>query len=440
MKIRLVIGLAAGLVVLIAALVLFRDPTPPQLTVTPESGEVGATRPMVLELADPGSGLKKLSVVAVQGGISYPLLERDYAAGTNQAREELRLDHKELRDGPLELRFTLSDRSLFRFGAGNRLERTLTLTFDGRPPQLALLSDRIYLNQGGSALVAFGVDEAVSRAGVAIAELFFPAHGQKDGRYLSLFAWPWFLDPGEATAQLLVVDQAGNERRQNLPLTVKPKPLPSATINLSQGFLSSKMPEFQSTFPETTDPLQLYLRVNRELRKTNDGQIMQLAAQTAPQPLWQGSFLRQPRAANREPFGARRSYLYQGEPVDEQVHLGIDLASLAQAPVPAANAGVVAFAADLGIYGQCVILDHGLGLQSLYGHLSQIAVQVGARVAKGEVLGRTGSSGLAGGDHLHFGMMVAGLPVNPVEWWDSGWVGNNIEPRLGAATPATGGN
>lgn len=440
MNIRLAVGLAAALALLIVAALLLSDFTPPQLGLTPDSGEVGATRPLVLELADGGSGLQHLSVVALQGGIRYPLLSRDYPEGTTQVREELRLEHKDLRDGPLELQLTLSDRSLLRFGAGNRLERTLKFDFDGKPPQLSLLSDRIYVNQGGSGLVAFRVDEPLSRAGVSLGELFFPAHLQADGRYLGLFSWPYFLPPGEASAQLLVVDTAGNERRMNLPLQAKAKTLPEATINLSAGFLNAKMPEFKSTFPETTDLLQLYLRVNRELRKTNDRQILELATQTAAQPLWQGSFLRQPRAANREPYGARRSYIYQGQPVDEQIHLGVDLASLAQAPVPAANAGVVVFAADLGIYGQCVILDHGLGLQSLYGHLSQIAVQSGENVAKGQVLGRTGSTGLAGGDHLHFGLMVAGLPVNPVEWWDGGWVANNIEPRLGAATPAAGGN
>lgn len=437
MNIRLVIGLAVALAVLLLTVFLLGDSTPPLLSITPDAGEVGATRPLLLELADPGSGLKNLTVVAVQGGIRYPLLSRDYPEGTKQIREELRLEHKDLRDGPLELHMNLSDRSRFRFGAGNRLERTLNLDFDGKPPQLSLLSDRIYINQGGSGLVAFRVDEPLSRAGVSIGELFFPAYEKAGGSYLGLFSWPWHLPPGEAAAQLLVVDSAGNERRQSLPLQVKAKPLPEASINLSQGFLNAKMPEFQSTFPETTDLLQLYLRVNRELRKTNDTQLLELAAKTASQPLWQGSFLRQPRAANREPFGARRSYLYEGAQVDEQIHLGVDLASLAQAPVPAANSGVVVFAGDLGIYGLCVVLDHGLGLQSLYGHLSQMAVQSGESVERGQILGRTGSTGLAGGDHLHFGMMMAGLAVTPVEWWDSSWVGNNIEPRLSAVKPAT---
>jgi murein DD-endopeptidase MepM/ murein hydrolase activator NlpD len=123
-------------------------------------------------------------------------------------------------------------------------------------------------------------------------------------------------------------------------------------------------------------------------------------------------------------------YVYRGEVVDEQTHLGIDLASVARAQVPAANAGHVVYADWLGIYGQVVIIDHGLGLQTLYAHLSQIQVQQGDRVTKGQIIGRTGSTGLAGGDHLHFGMVISGVPVNPVEWWDASWLSNNISAKL----------
>jgi murein DD-endopeptidase MepM/ murein hydrolase activator NlpD len=146
--------------------------------------------------------------------------------------------------------------------------------------------------------------------------------------------------------------------------------------------------------------------------------------------LWSGRFLRQPNASREAQFGTHRKYVYQGEVIDEQTHLGVDLASTARAEVPAANAGRVVFADWLGIYGQVVIIDHGLGLQSLYAHLSQMGVQTGDTVEKGQIIGRTGVTGLAGGDHLHFGMLVSGLPVNPREWWDESWITNNILPKL----------
>ena len=112
------------------------------------------------------------------------------------------------------------------------------------------------------------------------------------------------------------------------------------------------------------------------------------------------------------------------------MHLGFDLASFANTPVLAANRGKVLFAGDLGIYGNCVVIDHGLGVQSLYGHLSSIAVKVGDVVAKEQELGKSGMTGLAGGDHLHFTMLVNGQMVNPIEWWDEHWIQDRVLRKL----------
>jgi murein DD-endopeptidase MepM/ murein hydrolase activator NlpD len=143
--------------------------------------------------------------------------------------------------------------------------------------------------------------------------------------------------------------------------------------------------------------------------------------------------LRLPGAANRAGFADRRRYVYKGKQVDRQVHLGIDLASLANASVPAANGGKVVLADTLGIYGQTVILDHGFGLFSMYAHLSHIGVSQGQSVSRGDTIGKTGTSGLAGGDHLHFSMLVHGTFVNPLEWWDARWIDHNITSKIAAA-------
>ena len=111
-------------------------------------------------------------------------------------------------------------------------------------------------------------------------------------------------------------------------------------------------------------------------------------------------------------FADHRTYFYENKEIDQQVHLGFDLAVTSAVPVVAANKGRVVNADFLGIYGNCVILDHGMGVQSLYAHLSSIDVKVGDTVEKGQTLGRSGMTGLAGGDHLHFTMLVNGHPVN----------------------------
>jgi murein DD-endopeptidase MepM/ murein hydrolase activator NlpD len=104
-------------------------------------------------------------------------------------------------------------------------------------------------------------------------------------------------------------------------------------------------------------------------------------------------------------------------------------------PVVAANDGKVIYAGDLGIYGNCVVLDHGYGLQSIYAHLSQIGVTSGDLVKKHQPIGNSGATGLAGGDHLHYSMQVDGVQVNPIEWWDGKWIRDRILSKLPSATP-----
>ena len=91
-----------------------------------------------------------------------------------------------------------------------------------------------------------------------------------------------------------------------------------------------------------------------------------------------------------------------------------------------------------GIYGNTVVIDHGYGLMSLYGHLSSIAVEPGQQVDRAQQIGRSGATGLAGGDHLHFTMLLQGLPVNPREWWDAHWLHDRLKLKLGDAFPFDG--
>jgi murein DD-endopeptidase MepM/ murein hydrolase activator NlpD len=137
-------------------------------------------------------------------------------------------------------------------------------------------------------------------------------------------------------------------------------------------------------------------------------------------------------------FADHRTYIYKGKDVDQQVHLGFDLASYAGTPIVASNRGKVLFAEELGIYGNTVIIDHGMGVQSLYAHLSSIEVKPNDMVEKEQQLGRSGMTGMAGGDHLHFTMLVNGQMVNPVEWWDSHWIEDRILRKLrDAGAPKT---
>ncbi len=129
-------------------------------------------------------------------------------------------------------------------------------------------------------------------------------------------------------------------------------------------------------------------------------------------------------------FGERRSYFFEGKHISSATHYGYDLASTSKAPITSAGGGRVVFAGRLGIYGNCVLIDHGSGLSTLYGHLTRIDVKQGDRVEQDQPLGVSGATGLAGGDHLHFAVLVGGVYVDPIEWWDAKWVASHIHVAL----------
>jgi murein DD-endopeptidase MepM/ murein hydrolase activator NlpD len=176
--------------------------------------------------------------------------------------------------------------------------------------------------------------------------------------------------------------------------------------------------------------LPAFLRINGELRKMNTQQIADFAKKTSPERQWAETFVQLGNSQVEASFADHRTYLYKGKEVDQQTHLGFDLAVTAHVPVVAANSGTVLNASWLGIYGNCVVIDHGMGVQSLYGHLQSFDVKVGDKVTRGQTIGRSGLTGLAGGDHLHFTLLVGGQMVNPVEWWDAHWIADRVERKL----------
>src|SRR5262249_31348500 len=146
------------------------------------------------------------------------------------------------------------------------------------------------------------------------------------------------------------------------------------------------------------DKVQRFVRINTQMRADNQKTIEQLATHSEERFLWSGPFRQMENSKVESQFCDYRTYTYEGKTIDQAVHLGFDLASLAHAPIVAANDGKVVHTGRLGIFGNCVILDHGYGLQSLYAHMSEIAVKPGDMVKKGQALGKSGSTGLAGGD------------------------------------------
>lgn len=426
--------------VLFAALVgggyfYFRDTKSPHVQLTPSSGPTSSKHPPVLKLSDSGSGLRKVTVTLTQGEKTFDVLSREFPEGTLEQSEPLPLQQLGIKDGPAQVRVVAVDRSIFPLGSGSTSDQTFSFDFDNKAPIISPLSRAHNLTKGGAGLVTYTLSEPVTKTGVVVGDRFFPGYPQDSGVYAALFAYPWDMPTGQFVPKIVAVDVAGNERLTGIYYHTSAKPFRERQIEISRQFLEAKMPPFEEHFPNTTDPLDIFLKVNSELRKKNVGRLADFARETSSTPLWQGAFAGQPKAATLALFADHRTYFYEGREIDRQTHLGIDLASTAQIGILAGNHGRVVYADDLGIYGLCVVIDHGLGLQTLYGHLSRIGVTVGQQVAKGDVIGNSGATGMAGGDHLHYETIIAGLSVQPIEWWDASWIANNITEKL-KLTPA----
>lgn len=407
----------------------FHDTDAPLAELSPNSGSITKKTPITLSLSDEASMLASVTVTLIQEGKSIEILSKEYPENTATALEAIDLSKQFLKDGPLTLQINRRDRAIYHLGEGNSATTSYQLIRDTRPPVISVLSRAHNLTVGGSGLVVYSIGERVVNSGVQIGDHFFPGHQQVSGDYQCLFSFPYDTDP-EAIPRVIASDEAGNKGVGGFYYHLNQPKRKVDQINIDDRFLKSKMPQFQDLFPQAETPLEVFLSVNRSLRPKNRAWLSDVAELTADTFEWSQSFLRQPGAATRATFGDRRHYIYQGKEIDQQTHLGIDLASIARAEVPATNSGTVVYTDFMGIYGQCIIVDHGLGLQTLYAHLSAMNVEVGDMVDRGQIIGRTGATGLAGGDHLHYGIIVGGVPVNPIEWWDKNWVRNNITSKL----------
>jgi murein DD-endopeptidase MepM/ murein hydrolase activator NlpD len=422
----LLIGLVAG------GIFYFRDTEPPLISLTPGDGPISAKTSMNLSLEDAMTGLREMTVTAIQGDKRVILDKQTFPPETSSYQAELSLKGKKFKDGPFQIEVSATDQAVYHLGEGNQSLQTFQLTYDTRAPIISILSKAHNFTKGGSGLVLYQLSEDVTKHGVIVGDRFFPGYQQDSGEYASLLAFPFDLKESKFVPRVVAVDLAGNERQAGIYYHTKNKNFRKRKINLSDNFLQQKTPEFEALVPEVVEPIDIFLYVNGEVRKQNREKMVELSKQTSPTPLWEGAFLQQPNSSVLALFADYRDYYYKGKKIDKAVHLGYDLASVARAEIPAANAGEVMFADYLGIYGQCVVVDHGLGLQTLYAHMSQLDVQPGDQVIKGQIIGRSGATGMAGGDHLHFGTFVSGLPVEPKEWWDGHWIKDNISAKFDA--------
>ena len=405
---------------------------------------------MSLNVTDHKTGLRRIMVSIMQKGRENVLLEKQYESldflglfsDSKTTIDTFTIPVQSwkygMKDGEAIIRVMVSDNSWRGWNKGNISYIEKKVIIDSKPPKLSILTKRHNIQRGGTALVIYRLFEENIKSGVKVGDNFFPGHPnlfENKNIYTAFFALNHMQGPG---TQISVVaeDMAGNVTKRGFYHYIKDKKFKTDTLNISDRFLERKMPDFDvgtknGSFQEYKNPLlKKFLYINGQVRKNNVEKILSIPKITENKKYWDGRFLRLRGSARRAGFADRRIYKYKGKEIDRAVHLGIDLASTSNAPVKAANSGRVIFAQFVGIFGNTVIIDHGLGLCSLYSHLNEISVNKGDMVKRGDDIGFTGMTGLAGGDHLHFSMIVHNVFVNPVEWWDGSWIKNNITSKI----------
>ncbi len=398
---------------------------------------IGQSNEILVEVDAP-HGVKAFSATVEQNGQSAVVYQDKtktkqrvgaytFSAGQKQASF--------LKEGTARLVMRASSNDLR--GATGELAQDVQVVL--RPPTISADGLQHYINQGGAELVTLELGGNWTDAGVHVANYSagsFAMPGQPDSsnHRFSLFPFPWDVSP-DTSPVAFARNGAGSEVTASFWTKVFPKKFRRSTIVVTDKNLQKVVGELDPN--GTGSLLDRFVRLNRDMRRANAQTIYELRSNTEHKILWSGPFI--PVKGARESFFAdQRSYIYNGKTFDEQVHLGYDLAQTMNSPVKSANSGKVIYADRLGLYGNCVIIDHGYSLQSLYGHMSRILVNVGDRIGKEQQIGISGATGMAFGDHVHFSMMIAGTQVDPKEWWDEHWIHDRILSKIGSADQAPG--
>jgi murein DD-endopeptidase MepM/ murein hydrolase activator NlpD len=332
------------------------------------------------------------------------------------------------------------DTSLWNFFIGNTATREVPLIFDDVSPEIKIISKSKSIRKGGSGVVVFSViEENLQDLYISLGEYlkFKPTKFYKDGNYVSLMVWDVKLN--NINANIIAIDKAGNKSITPIRIKKNFSYYKKSKIKLNNKFLNNKISNLYKSMdikPEETDKLEKFININEKQRKLNSKLVLANAKNVIEKSintLSINSFRPLRRYATVGSFGVFREFFYGGLKVSESYHLGIDIASIKNDSITTNNDAKVVFTDEVGIYGNSIILYHQLGIYSLYSHCSELFSYEGSKVKKGDIIAKTGQTGLAMGDHLHFSIIIQGVFARPNEWLSQNWINNNIISVLGNA-------
>ncbi len=425
---KLVVLAIALLIIVPLAVFAARSATP--VVDLPDSvTSLGQATPIVIGVRDP-RGVRSMRAFVEQNGSRYSVFETSQPSKSPDNTWKFTAGIKttpQLQAGTAKLIIEATSNDLLRKTGG--VEREVTVIT--QPPVLSVDSEQHYLYLGMADLATFDVSGSWTEAGVRVGDETFrawPMPGGKPGLF-SLFAFAWNMPPDTAPV-VYAENGAGNDVGSALVVVFPKKEQPKYTthdLQVSDAFMQKVINELDPN--GTGDPVTRFVKINSEMRRANNKTLSDLRLKTADKFLWSRPFIRQ-HAQTESSFADVRNYIYHAKKIDQQVHLGYDLAGTQHMGVEASNDGKIVYAAPLGIYGNCIVVDHGYGLQTIYGHLSRIDVHEGDMVKQGQVMGLSGQTGMAGGDHIHFAMQLDGVQIDPKEWWDAHWIKDHIARRV----------
>ncbi|MGA3045493.1 MAG: M23 family metallopeptidase [Terracidiphilus sp.] len=426
---KVILAVIVIALLLAVAVPLFRSATP-VLDLAFPVASIGQRTPITVHVSDP-RGVRKAAAFVEQNGARFQVWEQTQPSRSTDSTWNFVVGAKtapQLKDGKAKLIVEATSNDLL--GKTAHLERDVTVVT--QPPTVSVDSEQHYLYLGMADLVTFNVSGSWTAAGVRVGDQTYrawPMPGGKPGVF-SLFAFAWNM-PAGTIPQVFAANGAGNDATSPITVVFPKKEQPKYTIHdlqVSDAFMQKVVGELDPN--GSGDPVTRFVRINTEMRRANNKTLSDLRFKTADKFLFSQPFARQPHSQAEATFADVRNYIYQGKKIDQQVHLGYDLAVTQHVGVEASNDGRVVYAAPLGIYGNCIVVDHGYGLQTIYGHLSHIDVHEGDMVKRGQVMGQSGMTGMAGGDHIHFAMQLDGVQIDPKEWWDSHWIQDHIARRV----------
>jgi len=354
----------------------------------------------------------------------------DLDVGFNENSEFIKYI-KKAKDTELTLTYNVQYKNKF---FNSELDDSYLISVDFKPPEISNIESDGYVYLGGVGYIRLqsSLDVAKLYLDNGNGDLFYPISNKKNDVIEHLIFFTCSNKPcNQNRVKIYAEDFAKNSTVVFKKIrTIKNKKWPKYLIKIDRENFTDKYNEILNSNIQTINKND-FLRINKVERALNESKIKKLTTNISLEKYFKGQFNQLANSKVSSYFSEERSYYFsdsKDEIIDIQLHWGYDLSSTRNADVFPINSGKVVYVDNsLGIYGSVVIIDHGLGFYSLYSHLNNIYVKKDEIVNKNTLIGLTGTTGMAFGDHLHLGIYLQGVPVDPVEFWDRKYINLKID-------------